>query len=225
MNISYRSFNKEYKTYEVFGFTEEERLKWRVDQERFEEILNDEQTKIHTIQESSTNYGEFLFVTVSRAREKGRICMTFFSLGYHEYRERWFTDDWFWYQANPYPKTVRQKIKKDEAEELIMRRREVITPDVETDTQTERGKLFELVADLTDEDGALAELEDLEAVGYFDGEETEIVPPTGDNLLDDESREKLPDLYNGEEQGLDAVAQVKFFTPSSNWTWYTSEFD
>ena len=50
-------------------------------------------------------------------------------------------------------------------------------------------------------------------------------PPTGDNLLDLESREKLPALYSGEEMGLLALALVKFFTPDSNWTWYASEFD
>lgn len=51
------------------------------------------------------------------------------------------------------------------------------------------------------------------------------IPPTGDNLLDPESREKLPPLYSGEELGLMALALVKFFTPTSNWTWYASEFD
>jgi hypothetical protein len=50
-------------------------------------------------------------------------------------------------------------------------------------------------------------------------------PPTGENLLDKSSREKLPQLYSGEKKGLDAMAQVKFFTPDSNWTWYASEFD
>jgi len=50
-------------------------------------------------------------------------------------------------------------------------------------------------------------------------------PPTGDNLLDQESREKLPALYSGEELGLMAIALVKFFTPDSNWSWYASEFD
>jgi PAS domain S-box-containing protein len=52
-----------------------------------------------------------------------------------------------------------------------------------------------------------------------------VIPPTGENLLDNESREKLPPLYSGEEKGLGALAQVKFFTPDSNWTWYASEFD
>jgi len=53
----------------------------------------------------------------------------------------------------------------------------------------------------------------------------EMEPPTGQYLLDPESREKLPPLYIGEEQGLDALAHVKFFTPTSNWTWYASEFN
>ena len=34
------------------------------------------------------------------------------------------------------------------------------------------------------------------------------------SLLDPESRERLPELYSGEEKGLDALAQVKFFTPA-----------
>ena len=35
----------------------------------------------------------------------------------------------------------------------------------------------------------------------------------------------LPELYSGEEKRLEAQAQVKFFTPDSNWTSYASEFD
>ena len=167
------SSSGEKRPYDVFGFSEEERLKWRVDQERFLEILNDEQAKIHSIQESSNNFGEFLFVTISKAGERGRICMTFYGLGFHEYRERWFTDEWFWYQANPFQETLRQKIEKDEAEDLIRQRRETITPDVKEDTQTERGKLFELLADLTDEYGALAELEDLDNLSELFSSDTD----------------------------------------------------
>ena len=46
----------------------------------------------------------------------------------------------------------------------------------------------------------------------------ELEPPTGMRLLDSESREKLPGLYENEEYGLEAKALVKFFTPDSNWT-------
>jgi hypothetical protein len=51
------------------------------------------------------------------------------------------------------------------------------------------------------------------------------VAPTGVNLLDSVSRDTLPELYSGEENGMDALALVKFFTPDSSWTWYVSEFD
>ena len=81
-----------------------------------------------------------------------------------------------------------------------------------------------------DDDGALAEMEDLEALTDWLTTESEPIsklppPPTGENLLDDESRKKLPPLYSGEEQGLDSLVQVKFFTPDAQWTWYATEFD
>lgn len=49
--------------------------------------------------------------------------------------------------------------------------------------------------------------------------------PSGHELLDQASRERLPALYANEELGLAALAIVKFFTPDANWTWYASEFD
>jgi hypothetical protein len=217
------------KPVEIYGLTEKEVLNWRVDQVRFEEILKDDQTLIHDIKASSNNYGEFLFVTTSRPGDQGRICMTFYGHGFHEYRERWITSEWFWYQATAYPDLLRQQITKEESEELIQQHRDNIWPDVRLDMQTNRGRLFEMLADLTDEDGALAEFQDLEHLADWlvDDvvEEPKIISPTGENLLDDESREKLPALYSGEEKGLDALAMVKFFTPTSNWTWYASEFD
>jgi hypothetical protein len=42
-------------------------------------------------------------------------------------------------------------------------------------------------------------------------------------LFDAETRLKLPQLYSGEEKGLEALAQVKHFTPDAGWPWYTSE--
>lgn len=47
----------------------------------------------------------------------------------------------------------------------------------------------------------------------------------GHKLMTKELIEKMPALYSQEEKGLDAVAQVKFFSPYSNWTWYATEFD
>ncbi len=149
------------RQYEVFGLTKNEALFWRVSQERFQAILENEQTIIHQINESSNDFGEFLFVTTSRPGEKSRIAMTFYGLGYHEQRERWITDEWFWYQSEPYSKIIEQRIEKEEANELLHQRLESISPFIQEDTQTLRGRIFEILADLTDEDGTLAEMEDL----------------------------------------------------------------
>jgi len=87
--------------------------------------------------------------------------MTFYGLGYHEYRERWFTNEWYWHQSNPLPSLVKYRIPKDEANEIIQQRVESITPYLEEGKQTRRGWLFEMLAEMTDEDGALADLQDL----------------------------------------------------------------
>lgn len=44
-------------------------------------------------------------------------------------------------------------------------------------------------------------------------------------LLTEEIEKKLPPLGSSDGQGMKAVAQVKFFTPDSNWTWYATEYD
>ena len=43
-------------------------------------------------------------------------------------------------------------------------------------------------------------------------------------LLDQASRDRLPSLYSTESE-VKQLAQVKFFTPWSDWTWYAIEFD
>jgi hypothetical protein len=149
------------RPYEIFGITEEERRTWRVSRERFDEIIDDDRTIIHTIQPSSNDFGEFLFVTTSRPGVISWIAMTFYGLGYHEHRERWITEEWFWYQSEPFPDRTRKIIEKDDAKELLRQRLETITPYLDQGAQTERGKIFEIFADLTDDDGALAEMEDL----------------------------------------------------------------
>lgn len=44
-------------------------------------------------------------------------------------------------------------------------------------------------------------------------------------LLTDEIRQTLPPLRSTQGLGMDAPIVVKFFTPTSNWTWYATEFD
>lgn len=45
----------------------------------------------------------------------------------------------------------------------------------------------------------------------------------GMKLLPEEIRKKLPPLYSQDGKGGKAVAYVKYFTPSSSWTWWVTE--
>ena len=42
-------------------------------------------------------------------------------------------------------------------------------------------------------------------------------------LLTKELRKKLPPIGSTDGAGEEAIAQVKFFTPDSSWTWYAVE--
>lgn len=49
--------------------------------------------------------------------------------------------------------------------------------------------------------------------------------PKGMKLLTKAIRKQLPALYSQDGKGGDAVAYVKYFTPSAQWTWYGCEYD
>lgn len=146
---------------EQFGFTRQEQLFDRVSHARLLALLDDAATSVHRVEESHNNYGEFLFVTVSRPRQGRRLWATFFGCGYHEYRERWLVDEWFYYMGNPLPEDLQQDITREQAKARIQERQTDIRASAQQDTQTKRGQFFEALADMTDDDGALAELEDL----------------------------------------------------------------
>lgn len=44
-------------------------------------------------------------------------------------------------------------------------------------------------------------------------------------LLPKHLADRLPPIHSQSELGDDAIAQVKFFTPWTYWTWYASEYD
>jgi hypothetical protein len=146
---------------EPFSFNEREKLWNRMSDSRFQRLLADEQTTIHRVQQDSNSFGEFLFVTVSRPEEGKQQYWTFYGYGFHEFRERWYTQEWAWFQDHPFAETKEQRVSREEAEELLQARREEIAPYVRDDTQTGQGRLYEMIADLTDDDGALAEMDDL----------------------------------------------------------------
>lgn len=143
-----------------FSFTEREKLYDHISHNRFMALMEQTDVNIHEIQESTNSFGEYLFVTVSCRSEQPKLLYTFWGLGYHEYRERWITNTWQWYesQQNPSKKAV---LPKDEAIMQIKERAAFVRANATPTQQSRQAQLYELMADLTDEDGALSELEDL----------------------------------------------------------------
>lgn len=145
----------------AYGFTEREVLWDRIGHGRFEQVLADQDTTIHNIHLDSNTYGEFLFVTTSRQAGEQRSALTFFGLGYHEYRDRWLIDDWYWYETT-LDIGEENILPKIDTLSIIQQRREQVLGYAAGQIQSERGQLFEMLADLTDDDGTWGEFEDLQ---------------------------------------------------------------
>lgn len=144
-----------------YDFSEYERSFDRIATERLLNIIKQPDTQIHSLELATNNYGEFLFISTSRPSNEGRTGVTFWGAGYHEYRERWLTREWFWYRNNPRPGELIDQIDREAARESILARLADISVYGDADRQSSRGKMFELIADLTDDDGAIVDIEDM----------------------------------------------------------------
>ena len=60
-------------SHEAFGLKNHERFDRRLSHERFQEIINDDHTTIHSAEVSYNNYGRLLFVTVSQPPNGERV--------------------------------------------------------------------------------------------------------------------------------------------------------
>lgn len=156
---------------EAFGLTYQERLLDRVSHTRLLALLDDPATTVHRIEDSYNNYGEFCFITLSRPGQQGRIFITFYGSGYHEYRERWIADEWYHYPSTTSPDLARQSISHETAKQQVEERYRTVKGYAHQDTQTRRGQVFEMLADLVDEDGAWSEMQDLPEWLLDDGED------------------------------------------------------
>jgi hypothetical protein len=157
---------------EGFPLSKNEQLFERVSDKRFQQLVFDPQTHIHEIKQDSNAFGEFLFVTVSHPKGQSRDILTFWGLGYHAYRERWLSAEWRFYETSSQSKSLQESLAPEEAKSLIEARRQAIQASLDAQMpQTARAALFEILADLTDEDGAVSKLEDLANFGFFFGDE------------------------------------------------------
>ena len=145
----------------AFEFTRNEALFERMGNRHFLELMRAPNTTIHQADVSSNVWGEFLFVTASRADEGKRNAITFWGLGFHERRDRYLMDEWFWYETKPPSGEEDVVVSKADFEQIVNKRRGELEAYARGHSQSKEGELFDLIADLTDEDGAAAEMDDL----------------------------------------------------------------
>lgn len=147
--------------HDCFQLTEKEQLDDRISRARFMALVDDPNVDVNDIKVSTNAFGEFMFVTLSCRTIPASEPLTFYGLGYHEQRERWISGYWRWYESIYKAKEL-GNIPKSEAKAQIQEREDFAHTSATTaPVPSRRAQFYELMANLTDEDGALAELEDL----------------------------------------------------------------
>lgn len=132
--------------------------------ERMLEIVADGHTRIIRADYDWNSYGEFIFITIADPDTK--FALDFYGRGYHEQRGIYYSD---WHGSinmhnEFFYKDKWQVNASDEFEKLL----EEYPAPFKTIQPTPRQQLFATLADLTDDDGALTELEDYDFGDDFD---------------------------------------------------------
>ena len=162
-------------TPESAGLSENEKLFSRISDKRLRQLISKPSTTIQEAKLSSNNYGEFLFVTLGLTSGDKQDWYTFYGLGHHEQRDRYLLDEWHFYPGTPPSSTSKPLSSAEVLQFMDERQAEVHTWAQAHEGQSREGQLFEMIADLTDDDGAIAEFEDLGGLWHA--------------LLDDDERE------------------------------------
>lgn len=145
-----------------FGLTESEKLWDKVSHKRFMEILNQDDIEVTGIEEGYNNYGEFLFINLtsfSSKRWNVPETITFYGLGYHENADKYLVDTWAFFDANG-ERNPRVLSKSSAISKINSRKRE-IEQEAKDYKQGERGQMFDLLSEMSDDDGATTFMDDL----------------------------------------------------------------
>ncbi len=104
--------------------------------------------------------GEFLFVTASRPKEDKREVVSFWGLGYHDLRDGYLLDEWHWYVSS-LPVKEDEQLEKVQLFEQIAERHRELEAEAKSHHQSAKGEFYEHLTDLTDEDAAATEMDDM----------------------------------------------------------------
>jgi hypothetical protein len=127
-------------------------------------LLNRDDVTIYESHESENDYGEFLFITY----KLGDAWWTSFGLGYNWNRERTVLG-WESYTTSNWRKITKPLNKETVIAQIVTRHEEKQADFMaeQSKPQSRHGILYSMLADLTDEDGAMAEMQDLNVDEFF----------------------------------------------------------
>jgi len=124
--------------------------------------LIDRAEYIYQFENANNLYGHFLFIGLALRFQNEIIPITFYGLGYDEYKDKYIVDKWGFYWANTFVLEERVDLTKEEIKKKIEERRKEVKKLAKEHKQSKTGKLYEAIASLTDQDGAITLMEDFE---------------------------------------------------------------
>lgn len=121
-----------------FDFTVDELEQEQVSDLRFQEMLDQEGTIIHRVDQTTNMLGEFIFIQISspQGRQNHRR-VTFYGLGFdkgdqydpnHSHKGKWMTDTWGNYSSGDFTEEPNDPISRADLNKIIQDRKEEITP-------------------------------------------------------------------------------------------------
>ena len=157
--------------------TEEEASRDYITWERLIELIDREDAVVSSLSRDRNSYGEFTFVKltfmpVPRGEIYGPNCarpldpewrtIGFYGLGYHEHRDVWYTERWHISTMSHmrFDEVQVNWLRKEPTIEKLYAELERIEPLAKGHKPDRRGQVFAMLADLTDDDAAISDMED-----------------------------------------------------------------
>jgi hypothetical protein len=141
-----------------FGITESENLWDKIRGfERLMQLVN-KADRISQCMRSTNSYGEWRFITLWIDKEQ----LTLYGHGEHDYRAMIYGDTWFICNHNDYEQDYHSGANLNiyqVTEELMREHKHDYPKDLKSEFASDESDLFNEIADLTDDDGAISELD------------------------------------------------------------------
>lgn len=153
-------YDYRYEHEKRFGITEDEHMWKRISYNRLLEIIKQDDVHVVGMGRDTNSYGEWNFIELEKDGPGPRI--EFYGHGWHEHKEKFLVNNWSYYRVGSYNQPEEHLDKKYVLQEL-QKEHKMYTERAKTASgrRSEKAKIFSLLAETSDEDGALTMMEDM----------------------------------------------------------------